>query len=92
MVNYETFDDDKITYLSESKSLFDNENVDVRLSDIYRESVSVQTRNKIRAFALKDSKMGITKDDLRHEQRLDPHFRVLIVYLQQRLLPTNRQK
>ena len=47
-LNYETFGDDKITYLPESKSLFDNDNVDSRFSDRFHRSVPVRTRNIIR--------------------------------------------
>ena len=53
-LNYETFGDEKITYLPESKSLFDNENVDSRFSDRFHGSVPVRTRNIIRELALND--------------------------------------
>ena len=75
LLNYETFGDNAITYLPESKSLFDNENIDVRFSDRFRGSVPVRTRNKIRELALKDYKLGVTKYDIKREQRLDPYFR-----------------
>ena len=91
LMNYETFGDNAITYLPESKSLFDNENIDVRFSDRFRGSVPVRTRNKIHELALKDYKLGVTKDDIKREQRLDPYFRDLIAYLQHRILPTNKQ-
>ena len=90
-MNYETFGGDKITYLPESKSLFDNENVDVRFSDRFHGSVPVKTRKKIRELALMEYKMGSTKDDLKHEQRLDPYSRGLIAYLQHCILPINGQ-
>ena len=91
LINYETFGDDKITSLPESKSLFYNENVDVWFSDRFRGSVSGRTRNKICELALRDYKIGITKDDFRREQRLGPYFHDLIACLQHRILPTNRQ-
>ena len=71
--------------------MFDNENIDVRFLDRFRGSVPVRTRNKIRELALKDYKLGVTKDDIKCEQHLDPYFRDLIAYLQHRILPTNKQ-
>ena len=83
--------DNKMIYLPEHKSLFDNKNIKVKFSDRFHGSVPQRTRNQIRGLALKDYKIGINKDDLCREQRLDPNFRNLITYLEHRILPANKE-
>ena len=60
LIDYESFRKDKITYPPENKSLFNNEDTQVRFPDRFGGSVLLRTKNTIREQVLKDYKMGIT--------------------------------
>ena len=89
-VNNNAFGDIINTF--EPKPLYENDNLKVQFADRFHGSVPARTRDKVRELALKDYNIGISRDDLRRNQRMCPYLRDLITYLEHRILPTNKQQ
>lgn len=81
----------RITYLPESKPLFDNNEMNVKFSDKFHGSVPHTVRQQIRNLVYTDYRLNITKETLIREQRSDLFLRPLIFYLLDRIIPANRQ-
>ena len=86
-----SLDGQQRTYFPETKPLFDDDSVSIKFSNKFHGSVPERTRQKVRALALKDFNIDISKDSLRTGQRNDPFYRDLIAFLEHRILPTNKQ-
>jgi hypothetical protein len=88
--NSDVYGHETLTFLPEPRPLFES-NPNVKFCDKFHGSVPPRARDKVRDLACRNYTLDLDKSDIKREQRLDSRYRNLIVYLEHRILPNQKQ-